>query len=185
MVRKAKNSILPYCDTYDDTYRWLLFGLNPIGDPEMPIYTRRPKKFTNVYVSFSNGSLSINTGVDDCKICVASANDIGASYYDVRTGNSASYSNLTDEYSICITKQGYVPYLAKCGNTVYLQNESFNTDYEVFSSQTFAGSNVTTDKPNGPVEVNKGNTIINGTNGVTINDSFEVKNGASLEIRTN
>ena len=26
---------------------------------------------------------------------------------------------------------------------------------------------------------------INGTNGVTINDSFEVKNGASLEIRTN
>ena len=40
-------------------------------------------------------------------------------------------------------------------------------------------------QPNGPVEVNKGNTIINGTNGVTINDSFEVKNGASLEIRTN
>lgn len=71
------------------------------------------------------------------------------------------------------------------GNTVYLQNESVNTDYEVFSNQTFAGSNVTTDKPNGPVEVNKGNTIINGTNGVTINDSFEVKNGASFEIRTN
>ena len=184
MVRKAK-SILPYCDTYDKTYRWLLFGLNPIGDPEMPIYTRRPKKFTNVSISFSNGSLSINTGVDDCKICVASANDIGASYYDVRTGNSASYSNLTDEYSICITKQGYVPYIARCGNTVYLQNESVNTDYEVFSNQTFAGSNVTTDKPNGPVEVNKGNTIINGTNGVTINDSFEVKYGASLEIRTN
>ena len=33
--------------------------------------------------------------------------------------------------------------------------------------------------------IGKGNTIINGTNGVTINDSFEVKNGASLEIRTN
>lgn len=185
IVRKAKIDILPYCYTYDKTHRWLLFGLNPIGDPEMPIYTRRPKKFTNVSISFSNGSLSINTGVDDCKICVASANDIGASYYDVRTGNSASYSNLTDEYSICITKQGYVPYIARCGNTVYLQNESVNTDYEVFSSQTFAGSNVTIYKPNGPVEVNKGNTIINGTNGVTINDSFEVKNGASLEIRTN
>ena len=185
IVRRVKTGMISHCYNYYDTYRWLLFGLNPIGDPEMPIYTRRPKKFTNVSISFSNGSLSINTGVDDCKICVASANDIGASYYDVRTGNSASYSNLTDEYSICITKQGYVPYIARCGNTVYLQNESVNTDYEVFSCQTFAGSNVTIYKPNGPVEVNKGNTIINGTNGVTINDSFEVKYGASLEIRTN
>ena len=40
-------------------------------------------------------------------------------------------------------------------------------------------------KPSGPVEINKGNTIIKSTNGVTINDSFEVKNGASIEIRTN
>lgn len=185
MIRKAKIDILRDCNTYDEPYRWLLFGLNPIGDPEMPIYTKKPKKFTNVSIAISNGALSINTGVDDCRICVASANDIGASYYDVRIGNSASYSNLTDDYSICITKQGYVPYIARCGNTVYLQNESVNTDYEVFSSQTFAGSNVATDKPNGPVEINKGNTIINGTNGVTINDSFEVKNGASLEIRMN
>lgn len=98
---------------------------------------------------------------------------------------SATFTNLTDEYSICITKTGYVPYVAKCGNTVYMQNESINGNYEVFSNQTIAGSNVTTNKPNGPVEINKGNTRIKGTNGVTINDSFEVKNGASIEIRTN
>lgn len=127
----------------------------------------------------------VNTGVSDCKICVASANDIGNSYYDVRSGMSTSFPNLTDEYTICVTKPGYVPYIAKCGNTVYMQNESVNRDYEVFSNQTIAGSNVTTSKPNGPVEINKGNTIIKGSNGVTINNSFEVKNGTSLEIRTN
>ena len=66
-----------------------------------------------------------------------------------------------------------------------MQNESVNGDYEVFSNQTIAGSNVTTNRPNGSVEINRGNTIIKGINGVTINDSFEVKKGASLEIRTN
>lgn len=183
IVRQVKSDMIPRCYTYEEPYRWLLFGLNPIGDPEMPIYTKKPKRFTNVSVSFSNGSLAVNTGVSDCKICVASANDMGDSYYDVRTGMSASYSNLTDEHTICVTKPGYVPYKAKCGNTVYIQDEVVNSDYEVFSNQTFAGSNVTTNKPNGPVEINKGSTIINGSTGVTINDSFEVKKGASLEIR--
>lgn len=185
IVRQTKENIMPHCSNYTTPYRWLLFGLNPIGDPEMPIFTDTPQKFTNVTMSFANGTLTVNSGVNNCKICVASANDMGDSYYDVRTGMSATFTNLTDEYSICITKTGYVPYVAKCGNTVYMQNESINGNYEVFSNQTIAGSNVTTNKPNGPVEINKGNTRIKGTNGVTINDSFEVKNGASIEIRTN
>ena len=185
IVKQTKENIMPHCSNYTTPYRWLLFGLNPIGDPEMPIFIDTPQKFTNVTVSFANGTLTVISGVSDCKICVASADDMGDSYYAVRNGMSATFTNLTDEYSICITKTGYVPYVAKCGNTVYMQNESINGDYEVFSNQTIAGSNVTTNKPSGPVEINKGNTIIKSTNGVTINDSFEVKNGASIEIRTN
>lgn len=185
VVRYTKENILPFCGTYDTPYRWLLFGLNPLGDPEMPIFTSIPQKFSNVSISFSNGILNVNTGVSDCKICVLSANDMGSAYHEVKFGMSASFANLVDEYSICITKMGYVPYVAKCGSTVYLQDETINRDYEVFSNTTSAGSNVTTNKPNGPVEINKGKTIIRATNGVTINDSFVVKNGASLEIRTN
>lgn len=177
--------MIPLCNSYYDVSRWLLFGLNPIGDPEMPIFTSVPQTFTNVTISFTNGTLNVNSGVSDCKICVSSANDMGDSYFDVRNGTSASYSNLTDENYICITKKGYIPYFAKCGNTVYMQDESINRDYAVFSNQIIAGSNVTTTKPNGPVEINKGKTTIKGTNGVTINNSFEVKAGASLEIKTN
>jgi len=185
IVRLVKASMLPFCNSYYDVNRWLLFGLNPIGDPEMPIFTNVPQKFTNVSISYTNGTLTVNTGVSDCKICVASTNDMGDSYYDIRNGTSASFSNLTDEYSICVTKKGYIPYIAKCGNTVYMQNESINRDYELYSNQTIAGSNVTTNVSSGPVKINKGKTTIKGTNGVTINDSFEVKNGASIEIRAN
>lgn len=185
IVRKVKISMISLCNSYYDFSRWLLFGLNPIGDPEMPIFTSVPQTFTNVTISFTNGTLNVNSGVSDCKICVSSANDMGDSYFDVRNGTSASYSNLTDEYYICITKKGYIPYFAKCGNTVYMQDESINSDYAVFSNQTIAGNNVTATKPNGPVEIKKGKTTIKGTNGVTISNSFEVKTGASLEIKTN
>ena len=185
IVRQTKENIIYHCSGYSTPYRWLLFGLNPIGDPEMPIFTSTPQKFTNVTISYTNGTLIVNTGVSDCRISVVSAYDMGDSYYDIRNGMSATFSNLTGEYSLCITKSGYIPYIAKCGSTVYIQNESINGDYQVFSNQTFAGNNVTTNKPYGPVEINSGKTTIEGTNGVTINNNFEVKTGASLEIKTN
>lgn len=184
-VSDAKMQFIGSCSDQDDGYRWIMFGLNPIGDPEMPIVTDTLQKFTNVAVSYINGTLTVNTGVSDCKICVASANDMGDSYFNVNNGISASFTNLTDEYSICITKPGYIPYIARCGNIVYMQNETIVGDYDVFSNQTFAGNSVTTNRPTGPVEINKGSTIIRGTNGVTLGDGFEVKDNASLEIRTN
>lgn len=182
IVRQTKVTNMYLCQSVNKTYRWIVFGLNPIGDPEMPIYIDVPHKFANVSISFANGTLIVNTGLDGCKVSVVSANDMGDSYFDVKNNvSSATFTNLTGEYSICITKKGYVPYLAKCGNTVYIQNEFINRDYEVYSNQTFAGSDVTTAVPNGPVEINKGKTVIKGTE-VTINKNFKVNSGASLTI---
>ena len=184
IVREIKENMMVHCSNDSTPYRWLLFGLNPIGDPEMPIFINTPQHFTNVTVSFVNGTLTVNTGLNDCKISVVSANDMGEDYYDVRNGMTATFNNLTDEYSICITKPGYVPYIATCGNTVYMQNEIVNRDYEIFSSQTLAGRDVTTSKPNGSVEIRAGKTTIKSENGVTLKNSFEVRKGASLEIRS-
>lgn len=182
IVRQTKVTNMYLCQSVNKTYRWIVFGLNPIGDPEMPIYIDVPQKLVNVSISFANGTLIVNTGLDGCTVSVVSANDMGDSFFDVRNNvSSATFTNLTGEYSICITKKGYVPYLAKCGNTVYIQNEFINRDYVVYSNQTFAGSDVTTAVPNGPVEINKGKTVIKGTE-VTINKNFKVKSGASLTI---
>jgi len=70
------------------------------------------------------------------------------------------------------------------GNTVYMQNEIVNRDYEIISCQTLAGRDVTASKPNGPVEIKTGKTTIKSENGVTLKNSFEVRKGASLEIRS-
>ena len=164
-------------------YRWLIMTLNPLGDPEMPIYTCTPQKFTNVGVVFTNGSLTVTTGVSDCNICVSSVADNGISYYE-RSGstNSAYFSGITDDCYLCITKTGYVPYIARVGSSVYLQNETIANDLHIFSTTTYAGHDVTISKPQGPVVIETGKVSIKSQGTVTLKNSFEVKTGAELEI---
>lgn len=96
---------------YDGSNRYLQLGLNPIGDPEMPVYTTTPKQFANVMTTYSKDgkSVAINTGVDSCKICIMSANDDGESYYSVLNNVKETTLSVDQIYSVCITKQNYIP----------------------------------------------------------------------------
>ena len=47
------------------------------------------------------------------------------------------------------------------------------------------GSNVVSDRDQGPVVVENGSSVISSRYGVTINGDFEVKSGAALEITAN
>ncbi|MBR3122902.1 MAG: hypothetical protein IKH48_01940 [Prevotella sp.] len=177
----AKNAFLSQSQTYT-MYRRLIMSLNPIGDPEMPIFTETPQTFDNVEVNFSNGNLNVMTDVSDCKICVSSVGDSGESYYELSTGtNQANFSGVDGDCYLCITKTGYIPYVARVGTSVYLQDETVIKDLPIFSTTTEAGRDVTSNKPQGPVVIEKGKvTISSGT--VTLKNDFEVKLGAELEI---
>ena len=181
----AKNAFIPQIpSTGYNYYRWLIMSLNPIGDPEMPIFTETPQKFTNINIAFSNGSLSVTTGVAGCRICVSSVADYGDSYYELANNtNSASFCGVNDDCFLCITKPGFIPYVARVGNSVFLQNETIINNLPIFSTTTYAGSDVTISKPQGPVSIEKGK-VTNKCNGtVTIKNNFEVKIGAELEIK--
>ena len=66
---------------------------------------------------------------------------------------------------------------------VYIQNENFNNDHDIQGSFISVGSDVTTQKPQGPVSISNGKTILRCKEDVTITKDFEVKLGAELEIR--
>ena len=83
---------------------------------------------------------------------------------------------------MCISKQGYIPYIARVGNSVYLQNEDIVRNLSVFSTNTYAGSNVNSSMPQGPVSIQKGKVTNKSTGSITIQNDFEVKAGAELEI---
>ena len=89
---------------------------------------------------------------------------------------------MNDDCYLCITKQGYIPYIARVGNSVYLQNEDIVRNLSVFSMNTYVGSNVNSSMTQGPVTIHKGKVINKSTGSITIQNDFEVKSGTELEI---
>lgn len=92
--------------------RWSMFAINPIGDPEMPVFTCEPKIMSRYVVNYdiSKHNLIVNVGIKGCTICVMSSKDNGASYYKVQKNTTnAIFTNVTSDVTICITKQNYIP----------------------------------------------------------------------------
>ena len=182
-LRMAKLQEVSQCST-EDEYRWVMYSLTLLGDAEMPIYVSTPKRFEDVQVSRNGTSLTINV-VDTCKICVMSYDDDGESYYYVKeTSGITSFSNITGTASICLTKPGYIPKLFLVGDTIFLQNETFSKHTEIIADRVYAGSNVTSEKSNGPVIVSGNSVEISSPSGTTIKNDFEIKKGAEFRIST-
>jgi len=181
-VYDVKNSTFGLLST--STYlKGMYMALNPMGDPEMPIFTSLPLKFSNIAISLLNGTLSVSTGTDSCRICVSSISDNGDSYYSVATlCNNYTFNNITDDCMVCITKPGYIPFIGRVGNSVYIQNEAISGDLDIIAGTAYIGKDVTNERPEGSVEIDSGKTSIKFINDVIIKNDFEVKNGVTLEI---
>ena len=135
-------------------WRHLTLSINPLGDPEMPIYTQVPASFNNVSVTVEeNNQVTVSTGgIPGCTIALVST-DGGATYFDVAE-NVSSYT-FTDVIAPCyvtVTKHNYKPYTTSnaiipkysiqgtgslCGDNVYSVN-NLPEDYSVVWS--FANS---------------------------------------------
>ena len=135
VVAAAKKTFIGLCSTNAKT-KWLQFALNPVGDPEMPIYTTLPKNFTNVRYGRSEdgASLTIGTQVDSCRICVMSTADKGMSYYAVKNNvKTAIFHGVKMDVTVCFTKQNYKPLLLEIphSQSSRIQSCSINSDGDV------------------------------------------------------
>lgn len=165
--------------------KWHLTSMNALCDPEMPVFIDIPSEFEDVSISLSNGSLTVTTGEQDCRICVSSYDDYGNSYYTVTNAVDSQIYDIGDTTCyVCVTKPGFIPYIAVVGTDVYIQNETYNNQAEIRARNIFAGKDVTTSKPTGPVIIQNGSVKMNATNGATLCEGFEVRIGAELEITT-
>ncbi len=163
--------------------RWIHFGLNPIGDPEMPIYTVQPKTFNDVNFTTDNNYITLNTRVPDCCICTMSLNDNGNSYYKVHENQqSASLYELPINCSFCITKQGYVP---KQYTLCLVQNKTLTGTNVYNYDVVYFGSSLTTQATSGPVLIENGVTTVNATKIITIMPETRIEKGAELRLNVN
>lgn len=111
IVKLVKLYFRSYVSTYN-TYRWLLFSNNAIGDAELPIYTTIPSKFENVHFERNGTNLIVNTGdIDGCTITISDIAN-GGSYYVTDTNTvSATFTDVPGGCTIVITKENYIPYI--------------------------------------------------------------------------
>lgn len=171
---------------YTNPYRWLLYSMNPIGDPEMPIFTDSPQTFQphNIYQN-DDGTFYINVYPTAERVCIMSLDDSGESYYSIETwaGSSADI-NLPDghDYSICFTKSGYKPYILNVYKAGIIQNDTIANDAVVISDYVQIGRNVTSSRPYGDVLLKRGEMSIMSPQGAYIKNNFQVEKGAKLTI---
>lgn len=185
-VRMAKNEMEPQCSEYN-AERWIHYALNPLGDPEMPVYLSAPKTFNGIAYSLYNGKLILDACANDCRICVMDANG-GDTFYQVEEFDGwVEIDGVQPGYLVCVTRQDYIPWtatLSQTGNNeVYIQNTTYTNDTTIVSKKAYIGSDVTSSQPNGPVTVQSGNTSIRAKESISIKDDFEVKVGASFEAK--
>lgn len=164
-------------------FRWVFLGVNPLGDPEMPIYTSAPQHFDNVEIEIANGEVRATSNIPGCRFCFTDRND-NSFYIVCDSSSTASIQNMDGVYQICITKPGYIPYIAIVGYDIALQNESVDYPIHVFANnKSFMGSNVNSDVCPGPVVVNnRGSLTVRSKKGTTLDKGFSVELGGTLDI---
>lgn len=163
------------------TYRWLQYSMNPIGDPEMSLYTTIPKQLPEISIIYNDNSVLIDTGTENCKICIMGQNDSGNSYYKVfNNSSSVELFDIPDIVSVCITKQNYIP---KHFTLTLIQDLTINENINISSNIVRIGSNVNPTKSTGNVNIINGNVVIE-VDTIEIENGFEVSKGASVQLLT-
>lgn len=138
-------------------FRAVQYGLNPFGDPEMPIFTEAPHSFNLIDLSYYNHNLYLNTRVSDCRICLMSSDDNGSKLYQV-SSDTDSYSFPVTSYpiSLCMTKRNYIPRSLSCKS---VQNITIDTDTHINGSILLIGSDVDPYSQRGNVVINSGKLV--------------------------
>lgn len=180
IVAVAKAAMISNC-TSNSSHRWVQFGLNPIGDPEMPIFTSNPLQFSGVTIKAEGNGIKVNSTVNGCNICVMSTDDNGVSYYSIQKNvKEATFSNINSNVSVCITKQNYIPYIGQV-TCISIQNETINTDRNYEADLIKVGSAVTSSKAQGPVLMNSC-TIKLKAKSITIEPTTTISKNVDLTL---
>lgn len=184
-IKESRNLFSSACNSYCDT-RWQYLFMTLLGDPELTIHTQKPQPISNMQITHRYEDISWVFAEDNAKVCVMSRFDMGQSYYSVWDYyGQPTFTLQPNEYLVTVTRANCLPYQTIFGNVVYLQNEKLSNNLNVLAEQVNIGSDVNSNRPQGPVVVENGSSTISAEFGTKIYSDFEVKLGASLEINGN
>ena len=123
-VASAAKSEFANIGSSGGTYLYLLYAINPLGDPELPLFTRNPSRFSNVRLYMLGKDLRVNTdGISDCRICLSSL-DLDEGYKQVvQNVSNYTFKDIPEAFQITITAPNYLPYIYTYGSPTAVQDE--------------------------------------------------------------
>lgn len=172
LVAQSKLGLTNFC-WFDNAYRNIQFSLNPIGDPEMPIFTTSPKAVETFEIKVINDTVLIGSPQPDLKTTLtenSSERPIIAEGYDVLT---LSLEKLPEEVTVCLTGRNYIPYVLNG----YIAKESDLSNIQLNNYDfIIVGGNGT-----------NSNFLINGTSSmqsplIIFTSDFSIDNSSNLFI---
>lgn len=166
---------------------FLKFSHNLIGCPEMNMWIDIPKSIdVDIVRDEITGKLSIQLPSKDYKVCITSMNYKEVPYHVVASDfTDMTFSDLPTDYTVVVTRDGYLPYIFTVRNNVYLQNIKYNNVNRQINGYTVtAGYNVDPNHSEGEVVI-KGNSkvTIDAESYTEIRNGFNVEKGSVLIIR--
>ena len=124
----------------ENSYRWLMFSINNMGDPEMDILTTTPLVFSPTYpntaVAGIQQNLVVNTGVPGALVCLTDDDNTSPVYSYGLTGQTGECTlavtpNAAHNLTMTITAPDYIP--AEYTITVVPDNSPFVVVDEIFA----------------------------------------------------
>lgn len=137
---------------------------------------------------YHNGNVNIGSEQPTSNVCLSVGNVLFYRFQNVQ-GNVFSLEQIPNEFTVCVTKDGFVPYcvnvLKQDDGNLYLQNVTFDGNTTVVGKKIIAGRDVKRGSAQGPVRILNGNVSLQAEQTVRLKNSFRVEKGASLQVHTN
>lgn len=175
----AKSVAPSYLSSYgSESSKHVPITQNLLGDPEFEIWTDIPQLFTNVSLSRSDNSITIN-GIDSDSTIVAYYSNDGQIGTDTISTSSVVFNNISPNSTVMLYKHNNIPYIAPLD----MQNITFSKNQYVIASDVNAGKAIDSLRTNGNVIVPNGIEYeIEASGTVTLQDGFKVEKGATFAV---
>ena len=178
LVANAKYSLASRCKS-NGAFRWLQFAINPMGDPEMQLYTTRPEEITGFNFQRNGGKIQLFSDIDSCRISIRTISGWNTGSQEVVYNAETAHFNVPIGYiNIGLYRPGYLPLTYKLCT---LQNETLDNYASHKADYIEVGSSISSTKPNGNVVFKSGQNILNAKE-VVLQSGTEICLGAELYI---
>lgn len=136
-----KENWIGYCDDYWEGFRWLQFGINLMGDPEMSLYTEDPSDFSPAYegaIHIGSQNYTVETEKPESYVCLYKEDEVYSYGYSDDMGQYVSEIDPVTQGTlyVTITAPNYYPHEGEV--TVNEDNDECTTAKRIYNDSQIA-----------------------------------------------